>query len=325
MNQSVKQIVFLDRATVAVDMPPLHVPHAWTDHAASGADDVVARCRDAHVIVTNKVPLTAATIAQLSKLELVAIPATGMDHVDIHACAARGIPVLNCPDYSALSVPEHAIALAMALRRNLMGYWQDVSEGAWARARTFFTELYPVTDLHGSTLGIIGNGGLGARTAQLGQAFGMKVLRADRRGSAPIRPGYTRFEEVIGQADVLSLHCPLSAETRGLIGERELRAMKETAIVVNTARGGIVDEAALLKALDEGWIAGAALDVLEQEPPAADHPLLIKRRCNLIVTPHVAWRTQLSMQRLASQLIDGIERHLQSQNTQANSQHVKTH
>ena len=324
MNQPLKQIVFLDRATVAADMPPLHVPHAWTDHMASNPDDVVGRCRQAHVIVTNKVPLTATAIAQLSKLELVAIPATGMDHVDIHACAARGIPVLNCPDYSALSVPEHAIALAMALRRNLMGYWQDVSEGAWARARTFFTELYPVTDLHGSRLGIIGSGDLGRRTAQLGQAFGMKVLHAERRGSVVTRPGYTPFEQVLGQADVLSLHCPLTAETRGLIGERELRAMKETAIVVNTARGGIVNEAALLKALEEGWIAGAALDVLEQEPPAADHALLTKRRGNLIVTPHVAWRTQLSMQRLAGQLIENIERHLRAQNTLANSQNVET-
>lgn len=325
MPAALKHIVFLDRATLAAEMPPLHLPHAWTDYAASAAGDVAARCREAHVVVTNKVPLTAAAIAQLPQLELVAVPATGTDHVDRAACAARGIAVLNCPDYSALSVPEHAIALTMALRRNLMGYWQDVGEGAWSRSRCFFAELHPVTDLYGSTLGIVGSGDLGGRTAQLAQAFGMKVLRAERRGAASVRPGYTCFEQVLAQADVLSLHCPLSAETRGLIGERELRAMKDTAILVNTARGAIVDEAALRKALDQGWIAGAALDVLEQEPPAPDHPLLTRRRCNLIVTPHVAWRTQLSMQRLARQLIEGIARHLQANSTQGSNPHVETH
>jgi glycerate dehydrogenase len=324
MTDSLKRIVFLDRATLAAELPPLPVPHAWTDYAASRPQDVPARCRDAHVVVTNKVPLDADSIAQLPELELVAVPATGTDHVDRSACAARGIAVLNCPDYSALSVPEHAIALMLALRRNLFGYWRDVAQG-WPDAPAFYAELHPVADLHGTTLGIVGSGDLGARTAQLAQAFGMRVLRAERRGTAAPRPGRTPFEQVLAQADVLSLHCPLTPETRGLIGERELRAMKETSLLVNTARGGIVDEAALLKALDQGWIAGAALDVLAQEPPPPDHPLLAKRRSNLVVTPHVAWRTSLAMERLARQLVDGIHGHLRAQAAHSNEHHVETH
>lgn len=305
-----KHIVFLDRATLAGDLPLLQRLHVWTDHASTEADAVVARCRDAHVIVTNKVPLSAKAIAQMPLLELVAVPATGTDHVDRKACAARGISVLNCPDYSTLSVAEHAIALAMALRRNLVAYWQEIANGAWTRSAAFFAELHPLADLHGATLGIVGSGALGNRTAELGRAFGMRVLHAERPKALSVRPGYTPFNDMLREADVLSLHCPLQPDTRGLIGERELRAMKRSAVLVNTARGAIVDEVALLKALDQGWIAGAGLDVLESEPPPADYPLLAKRRHNLIVTPHVAWRTPLAMTRLARQLIDGIEHHL---------------
>lgn len=318
-----KRIVFLDRATLAADMPPLEWPHVWTDYAGTDGKEVVARCRDAHIVVTNKVPLPADAISQLPQLELVAVPATGTDHVDRQACIARGIPILNCPDYSAISVPEHAIALAMALRRNLIGYWQDIGDGAWSMSQSFFAELHPVCDLYGSTLGIVGSGALGGRTAELGQAFGMRVLQAERPGAKTVRPGYTPFEEVLREADVLSLHCPLQPDTRGLIGERELRAMKETALLVNTARGAIVDEAALLVALDKGWIAGAALDVLACEPPPATHPLLARRRYNLIVTPHIAWRTPLAMKRLAQQLIDGIERHLKAPPTAREKHHVQ--
>ena len=324
MTDFLKRVVFLDRATLAAEIPPLPIPHAWTDYAASRPHDVPERCRDAHVVVSNKVPLGADVIAQLPRLEMVAVPATGTDHVDRRACAERGIAVLNCPDYSALSVPEHAIALMLALRRNLPGYWQDVAQG-WPGARAFYAELHPVADLHGTTLGIVGSGDLGARTARLAEAFGMRVLRAERRGAAVPRPGYTPFDEVLAQADILSLHCPLTAETRGLVGERELRAMKHSALLVNTARGGIVDEAALLDALDHGWIAGAALDVLAQEPPPPDHPLLARPRSNLIVTPHVAWRTPLAMQRLARQLIDIIHSHLRAQATHPEERHVQTH
>lgn len=325
MNAPVKNVVFLDRATLQADLPLLPLPHAWTDYPASQPQEVVPRCRDAHVVVSNKVPLTAAILAQLPRLELVAVPATGMDHVDREACTARGIAVVNCPDYSALSVPEHAIALTMALRRNLMGYWQDVAEGEWSRAAAFYAELHPLADLHGSTFGLVGSGSLGARTAHLAEALGMTVLKAERPGAGAPRPGYTPFDEVLRQADVLSLHCPLTPQTHGLMGERALRAMKPTALLINTARGALVDEAALLKALDQGWIAGAGLDVLAHEPPERGHPLLAKRRRNLIVTPHVAWRTPLATQRLARQLVERIERHLAAQSNPESPLHVQTH
>lgn len=318
MTQALKNIVFLDRSTLDATLPTLPVPHVWTDYATTTAPAVVERCRDAQVVVTNKVGLTAEMIARLPQLELVAVPATGMDHVDRAACASHGVVVFNCPDYSALSVPEHALALIMALRRNIPGYWQDVASGAWGRAEGFYAELHPVKDLYGATLGIVGNGALGRRTAQLAEAIGMRVLLAERPGASSVRPGYTLLNHVLAEADVLSLHCPLDATTRGLIGKAELRAMKPSAILINTARGALVDESALLHALDQGWIAGAGLDVLTQEPPSHDHPLLSRQRPNLIVTPHIAWRTPLAMQRLTRQLIDGIARHLQAHSSLSN-------
>ena len=302
-----KRIVFLDRATVNADLPRPTVPHEWLDHATSTPDEVLSRCHGAHVVVTNKVPLTAATLAALPRLELVVAAATGVDHIDHAACAERGVALANCVGYSTPSVAEHAIALAMALRRNFMGYWRDAS--AWSQAERFYAELHPVADLHGATLGIVGHGALGRRTAELGAAFGMRVLRAERRGAAEARPGYTDFDMVLREADVLSLHCPLSDETRGLIGADELRAMKRTAILVNTARGALVDEAALLAALDAGWIAGAGLDVLCAEPPPADQPLLRAPRPDLIVTPHIAWRTPTAMARLARHVVAAIDEH----------------
>lgn len=325
MSPSVKHVVFLDRATLQADLPVPSVPHSWTNHSSTEPEEVVPRCRDVQVVVSNKVRLTAGMLERLPRLELVAVPATGMDHVDREACAKRGVEVINCPDYSALSVPEHAIALMMALRRNLMGYWQDVADGEWARAAAFYAELHPVADLHGGTFGLVGSGSLGARTAQLVEALGMKVLKAERRGSAIARPGYTLFEDVLRQSDVLSLHCPLTPDNHGLIGTAELRAMKPSALLINTARGALVDEAALLTALDQGWIAGAGLDVLAHEPPPPDHPLLARRRGNLIVTPHVAWRTPLAMQRLARQLVERIERHLAAQSHLESNLHVQTH
>jgi glycerate dehydrogenase len=206
-------------------------------------------------------------------------------------------------------MPEHAFALMMALRRNLVPYWRDIYAGGWSGSPTFYAELHPVVDLYGSTLGIIGSGHGGKRIGQLAEAFGMRVLFADRKGATAVRPGYSAFDEVLRESDVISLHCPLTEETRHLFGIGEFERMKRTASLVNTARGGIVDEAALVEALDRKLIANAAFDVLEQEPPAPDHPLLRNPRADLIVTPHVAWRTQVAMSRLVTQLAAGIEEH----------------
>lgn len=300
-------IVFLDRATLPEALPALRTRHTWHDHAHTASEQVVERARNADVLITNKVPLTASMLRELPKLRLVAVCATGMDHVDLAACAERGIAVRNCPDYSALSVAEHAIALMLALRRNLFAYREAVNAGRWSDSPSFYGAWFPFADLHGQTLGIFGAGSIGRRTAELAAAFGMRVLWGERRGASGPRAGYTAFDELLRTSDVISLHCPLTEETRGLIGAEALARMKPDALLVNTGRGGLVDEAALLGALLARRIGGAALDVLAVEPPAADHPLLRQSLPNLIVTPHVAWRTPLARQRLGEQLVVAID------------------
>ncbi|SDR62113.1 glycerate dehydrogenase [Paraburkholderia tuberum] len=304
-----KNIIFLDRETLSVELPRFSFAHRWVEYPSTRTEQIVERCRAANIVVTNKVPLSREALLQMPHLELIGVPAAGVNHLDLDACRARRIEVVTCAGYSAISVPEHAFALMMALRRNLIPYWQDVHTGGWSGSPTFYAELHPVDDLYGSTLGVIGGGHGGKRIAQLAEAFGMRVLFGDRKGRTAVRPGYTRFDALLREADVISLHCPLTEDTRHLFSTAEFRQMKRTASLVNTARGGIVDEAALIEALDRKLIANAALDVLEQEPPARDHPLLRSQRTDLIVTSHVAWRTRVAMNRLVLQLVDGIEKH----------------
>jgi glycerate dehydrogenase len=197
----------------------------------------------------------------------------------------------------------------MALRRNLLAYRRDVQAGKWQRSSNFCFFDHPIRDLHGATIGLVGRGSLGEGVARLAEAFGMRVLWAEHKGvdAAKVSPGRTAFEDVLRQSDVVSLHCPLNAETRGLIGEAELRLMKPDAVLINTARGGIVDEAALARALKEGWIGGAGFDVLSQEPPREGNPLLELDLPNFILTPHVAWASAGAMQALLDQLTGNLE------------------
>lgn len=302
-----EHIVFLDRSTVRATLPGLSFPHQWQEFDLTRPDQILSRCRDATIIITNKVPLTADTLRQLPKLRLVAIPATGMDHVDRAWCKDNAVAVMNCPDYSVHSVPEHAISMMMTLRRNLLTYRRDLLNGEWERSESFCLFSHPVRDLYGSTLSIFGKGSLGRETARLAKAFGMRVLYADHRHATTTRAGYVRFEEALGTADVVSLHCPLNELTRNLIGRDELKLMKRDAVLINTARGGLVDESALLEALTQGQIAGAALDVLSEEPPKPGHPLLDLDWPNLLITPHVAWISDSAMAILSRKLMDGIE------------------
>jgi glycerate dehydrogenase len=185
-----------------------------------------------------------------------------------------------------------------------------VQAGRWQQADQFCLFDHPIRDLHGATLGLVGSGSLGSGVARLAEAFGMRVLRAEHKGVPALRPGYTDFAEVLREADALTVHCPLTSQTQGLIGEAELRAMKPTALLINTARGGIVDEAALVRALKEGWIAGAGFDVITAEPPPAGHPMVdpaLLALPNFVLTPHVAWASRPAMQALADQLIGNIE------------------
>ncbi len=301
------QIVFLDRASLRAEIRRPSFSHNWIEFDNTVAEDVVTRLQDTEVVITNKVPLRENTISQLPNLKLIAVAATGVDILDLDACRRRQITVCNVRNYAPHSVPEHAITLMLALRRNLFNLRAAVDSGAWQRAEQFCLLDYPIHDLSGATLGIIGYGTLARGVETLASAFGMRVKIADRKGAVSIRPGRTRFEDVLRTSDILSLHAPLTPETLGIIGEQELRMMKPGALLINTARGGLVDEAALAKALQQGVIGGAGIDVLSSEPPRQGNPLLDLKLPNLIVTPHVAWASNEAMQTLADILIDNIE------------------
>lgn len=302
-----QHIVFLDRSTLQARVRRPSFEHTWQEYAVTNVGDVVERLRDATIAITNKVPLRAELLQRLPNLRMIAVAATGYDVVDISDCRTRGIAVANIRNYALHTVPEHAFALITALRRNLLAYRQDVERGRWQEVDQFCFFDHPIRDLHGATLGIVGEGALGQATAAIARGFGMKVLFADH--APPKAEGllFTPFAEVLTQSDVISLHVPLTAETRNMIGIEQLREMKRTAILINTARGGLVEEHALVQALTEGLIAGAGFDVLSNEPPKEGNPLLDLRLPNFILTPHVAWASDGAMQFLADQLIDNIE------------------
>ena len=277
------------------------------EYSSSEPEQAVERLRAASVAIINKVELPAATLAQLPDLRLIAMAATGYDCVDIEYCRAHGITVSNIRNYAVHSVSEHVFALILALRRNLFGYQTSVRSGAWQRSAQFCAYGPPLRDLNGSLLVIVGRGAIGRATATLALGFGMRVQFARTAGRASDAGGEQPLIELLPQADVLSLHCPLTADTRRLIGERELRAMKRDALLINTARGGLVDEAALHQALREGWIGGAGIDVLSVEPPRDGNALLELEQPNFIATPHVAWASNEAMQILADQLTENID------------------
>ena len=284
--------------------------HDWVEYEKTSPAQVVERLAGAQIAITNKVPIDAAAVDALPDLKMVAVSATGTNNVDLAACQRRGIVVANIRGYAVHTVPEHVFAMLLALSRNLFAWRETLQAGAWQRAEQFCLFNHPIRDLHGATLGLIGSGALGGGVARLGEAFGMRILRAERKGATRVRPGYTPFAQVLAEADAISLHCPLTPETQHLIDADALRAMKPSALLINTARGGIVDEAALAQALREGWIAGAGFDVLSAEPPADDHPLLatdLLALPNFMLTPHVAWSSRPAMQALADQLIDNID------------------
>lgn len=304
------RLVQLEGESLIADVRRPAFDHAWIEHARTAPSQVIERLAGATIAITNKVPIDAASIAALPELKMIAISATGTNNVDLDACRERGIVVSNIRGYAGHTVPEHVMALLLALSRNLVAWRESLQAGGWQRSEQFCLFDYPIRDLHGATLGLIGAGTLGNGVARLAEAFGMRVLRAERKGAVVIRPGYTAFGEVLAEADAISLHCPLTADTLNLIGESEFQMMKPSALLINTARGGIVDEAALIRALKAGWIGGAGFDVITVEPPPAGHPMLdpaLLALPNFLLTPHVAWSSRPAMQTLADQLIDNIE------------------
>lgn len=304
------RIVFLDRGTIGptVNLRKPSFEHEWVDYdRTSPGDEVVERLKDADIAVCNKVPIRRAQIEKLDKLKMIAIPATGYDAFDIDACKERNIVVSNVRGYAVNTVPEHTFALIFALRRGIVGYRQDVIDGKWQEAAQFCFFTHPINDLAGSTIGIIGEGSLGQGVATIARALGMRVLFAAHKGVSGLGPLYTPFDEVIETSDVITMHAPLMPSTRNCIAMPEFKKMKRNALLINCSRGGLVDEADMVAALDQGLIAGIGFDVLTSEPPAPDNPLLkILDRPNVIVTPHVAWASTEAMQTLWDQTVDHI-------------------
>lgn len=275
---------------------------------ATAPDGVAERIAGFEVVFTNKVVLDAPALAQGAAhgLRLVCIMATGTDNVDLDAAREAGIAVTHCRGYATPAVTQHVFALITALATSLPEYDAAVRRGDWTGAGTFCLLDYPIRELAGSTLGIVGHGELGRAVATVGAALGMEILVSRRPGGEDRRLGRAPFAEVLARSDVLSLHCPLTESTRHLIGANALAAMKAQALLINTARGALVDEAALANALRRCEIAGAGVDVLGREPPPADHPLLAPDIPNLILTPHSAWGTRAARQRLTDQLAENV-------------------
>jgi len=303
-----EEIVFLERDSLEAEVRRPGFAHAWSEHAGIPSPEETARLLEkATIAIVNKVPLRGDMLARLPKLRMIAVAATGTDNVDIAACKARGIVVSNVRGYAEHTVPEHAFCLILALRRNLLAWREDVKSGKWQAAERFCLSGHLVEDLHGSTLGIFGEGSIGQGVARLARGFGMHVLFADHPPPKATDVQFTPRDEVLARSDVVSLHLPLTPETKNLIGAAELAKMKRSALLINTARGGLVDERALVEALRAGTIAGAGFDVLSVEPPKGGNPLLELDAPNFILTPHVAWSGRQAMQALADQLMDNVE------------------
>jgi glycerate dehydrogenase len=306
--------VFLDFGSVTRgDMDCAALERAispWRYYIASSEQEVLERISLAEVIVSNKVFLNREAILAAQRLKLICVAATGYNNIDLVAAAERNVPVCNVRNYATPSVVQHVFMLMLNLTRRFLEYQELVKRGGW-QASTFFCPLdFGIQELSGKTLGIIGFGVLGQAVADVAQAFGMQLLIAERKGR-PARAGRIAFDDVMRQADFISLHCPLMPETCDLISTREFELMKPSAVLINTARGGLVNETDLLHSLATGRIAGAAIDVLQEEPPKQDNLILQHQLTNLIVTPHIAWASRESRQRLLDQLANNIENFLQ--------------
>jgi glycerate dehydrogenase len=304
------RIVFLDRET----LPPETVfrapnfPHELVTYDRTGPSETASRISGADIVITNKVRIGPREIAAAPKLKLIAVAATGTDVIDIAAAKARRITVSNIRRYAINTVPEHTFALIMALRRSIVGYRESVIRGRWPEAQQFCYFDYPIHDLAGSTLGIIGDGVLGKSVAKIADAFGMKVLFSDYKGTTGMGPLYTPFEQVLHLSDIITIHTPLLPSTRNLISTPEFEKMDRKPLLINTARGGIVDEEALVQAVKSGRVSGVGFDVVTVEPLPREHVFNeIIGMPNVILTPHVAWASAEATQGLTDQLVDNID------------------
>jgi glycerate dehydrogenase len=268
-------------------------------------DKVAERIAGADIIILNKVTITRQHLESAPSVRLICVVATGTDIVDLRGASELGVTVCNCQAYGVDSVVQHVFGVMLALHTNLLSYHSAVEAGRWQTASQFCFLDYPILELKGKTLGIVGYGTLGRGIAAIAQAFGMKVIIARRPGNPPDnRPP---LAEMLGEVDILTLHCPLTDQTRNLIHAEIFALMKPTSFLINCARGGLVDETALVKALQTKQIAGAAVDVLSVEPPTHSNPLLDAKLPNLIITPHIAWASREARQRIIDQTVENIQ------------------
>ena len=302
--------VFLDTDTVDrgdLDLSPIKDLDniVWSFYGITASEDIKARTKGFEIVVCNKVVIDGETLTQSRDIKLIVVAATGTNNIDLAVARELGVTVCNVRGYSTPAVVQHVYTLILALTTNLPQYIEAMKEGAWRRHPHFCFFDYPIRELRGRVLGIVGYGALGKGVADVARAFNMQVKICQRPGGDR-RAGRIPLHELLPQVDILSLHCPLTDETRGLIGEKELALMKKDAILINTARGGIVDEQALARALFNGELGGAGIDVLTEEPPRNGNVLLDPNLPNLIVTPHIAWASKESRQRVVNVVADII-------------------
>lgn len=293
--------VFLDRATFSseLELPcPIGVSE-YVVYDSTKPEEVIERCQDADIVITNKVLFTAPVINALPKLKLIQLTATGMNNVDQAACQSAGVALYNVAGYSVDSVPEHTFMLMLSAMRAGGYYHQVATDGTWQADGRFCLLGEPIFDLAGRTLGIIGSGNIGRKVGEIAKVFGMKVLYAERQNATSIREGYTPFDEVLAQSDVISLHCPLTDETHHLINDETVAKMHKKPLIINVARGAVVDGASVVRALNANQILGYASDVFESEPFADNDALLsLKNHPRVFFTPHNAWASLGAQQRL---------------------------
>jgi glycerate dehydrogenase len=298
--------VFLDASSLPRGLAfPAESAVEYTTFESTSADQVCERIADANVVITNKVRLSSAQLQAARHLELVGVAAAGTDNVDLGAAKRLGIQVKNVPDYGSDSVAEHAVATLFALRRELLTYAAAATDGRWRASPHFCWTGPPIRDVGGTVFGVVGRGRIGEAVARLARGIGMQVIFAETPGFAR-RQDELPLDELLAQSDAVSLHLPLTSDAKGLIGARTLGLMKPSAVLINTRRGALVDAIALADALRRGAIAGAAIDVLDVEPPAADHPLLALDIPHLLLTPHVAWESDNAQARLARRLVEMV-------------------
>ncbi len=299
------RIVVLDAATNGRDLPRPGFDHEWIEYNLTSDAEVADRIRNADIAVSNKTPIGTDAIGLKPRLKMISIAATGYNHIDIGACARNGIVVSNVRNYAGRGIAEHAMGMLLCILKNIHNHHRSVREGKWQESETFWLNLYPALDLHGRNLGIFGAGSLGRATGRLAEAMGMNVrylLRSEMDGLERMDR-----DTLLAWSDVVSLHCPVTADNAGMVNESFLGRMKDRSILLNTARGGLVDHEALKAALQSGKLFGAGLDVLDPEPPPENHPMINFSHPGLLVTPHVAWISETSLDKLTRQVIANIE------------------